>query len=355
MITQEMHIEIDLELQKLNSQYTKNILSQEKDWFLNNEVIKFLKQRKSPNSNIKRTGFQDTAKRVEDLKELIKVKNLPVSTDNAGESYITLPPNYFDYVRLDAYLSKDCDSLKASSTSVTYYKTVFDLNLPDDTSLTTFSISVTTPSGTTSLFNINTLPTDYLTNDEFKKQQFLLIKALLIQLPDTVEGVFTSPDLYWEREGYNYRSEAFTLITTDEVNYVTVDVNGTVTNYNTTNSIVSEYDKNSLGLISSMRIVDDEFQRDIINSSLSKSTIHSPISVLREGVAVVTPPKSAILGRVDLVYICKPTLIDLVLGSNLNVSTKVAKEIVSNTIRFLKALVDTNNYQAYTQENILIE
>ena len=53
--------------------------------------------------------------------------------------------------------------------------------------------------------------------------------------------------------------------------------------------------------------------------------------------------------------ICKPNIIDLFLDSNLNVSDKVAKEIVGNTIRFLKGLIGDKNYQAYAQENTLIE
>ena len=104
-----------------------------------------------------------------------------------------------------------------------------------------------------------------------------------------------------------------------------------------------------------LRVVNEEFLTDIENSHLSKSRVNSPISVLREGVNELSEIEGAIFSKIHIVYFCKPTTIDLLLDSNLNMSNKVCKEIVSNTVRFTKGIISDTNYQTYIQENTLIE
>ena len=74
MTVKEMHIGIDMILQKVNSNVISSFEPEEKDWVLNEEVNRFIKQRLSILSNEKRLGFQDTQKRVDDLKNLITSK-----------------------------------------------------------------------------------------------------------------------------------------------------------------------------------------------------------------------------------------------------------------------------------------
>ena len=355
MTTQEMHIEIDLELQKINSQNNRNIVPQEKDWFLNNEVIKFLKQRSSRTSNLKQIGFEDTVKRVEDIKDLVRIANRPIMTNNRGKKYITLPSDYFGYIRFDAYSFKACLDINSKRMLVEKYKTTFKLNLPS-TTLETFNISLVTASGSTVMFDITDLPANYLTNDTFDKQKFLLIQALKIKLASKFKEVLSpNSQLYWENEGYNYNSYTFTLISDKPFISINVLVNTTAIVNNAITFTDIMYDFKDTPLKANIRIIDEEFLTDVENSHLSKSRPKSPTSVLREGVMELSDLNSVIFGSVDIIYICKPTIIDLLLDSNLNMSDKIAKEIVGNTIRFLKGLIGDKTYQAYAQENMLIE
>lgn len=355
MTTQEMHIEIDLELQKINSQITKNILPQEKDWFLNKEVIKYLQSKVNPTSNIKKLGFEDTAKRVEDIRDFIRSANKPIETNSQGKQFIPFPSDYFGYIRFDSLAYKDCENVIVVPTLVPYYKTTFIIELPSNT-LDSYIINLVTSNGTTKVFDIDDLPDKYLTNSEFKKQEFLLHQALKIRLKDTIAKAL-SPDieLYWELNAYDYNSISFTLESIVPFSSVNVVTNGTgVVNTVTTVSknIVSASDTS---LKAKIRLIDDEYLTDAENSHLSKSRPQSPIGAVREGVLELSKISGAIYGSVNITYICVPNKIDLLLNSNLNVSDKVAKEIVSNTVRTLKGILETRDYQTYAQENILTE
>ena len=57
MNIQEMHVAINTEMNKINSALFENILPQEIDFALNNNILRFAKQRYSVQSNLKQKGF----------------------------------------------------------------------------------------------------------------------------------------------------------------------------------------------------------------------------------------------------------------------------------------------------------
>jgi len=69
MTVNDMHIAIDLELNKLNSNLYDIILPQEKDYFLNRAQERLIKQYYSPKSNKKGEGFEMSQKRIDDLRK----------------------------------------------------------------------------------------------------------------------------------------------------------------------------------------------------------------------------------------------------------------------------------------------
>jgi hypothetical protein len=359
MTTQEMHIEIDLILQKINSQGTKNILPQEKDWFLNNAVIDYLQQKINPSSNVKQLGFEDTAKRVEDIKDLIRVVNKPIQINNRGESFITFPSNYFGYIRFDSRLRKSCTTDNTVPSTGTVYKNTFKIVLSSGI-LNSFTISILKNAVVTDLFTLTDLPSGYINSSEsFDKQGTFIIKALKILLTKKVKEVL-SPDteLYWEKEGSTYTPLSFTIVsntafTSITTNIVTDTTSNVVTD--TSTSLITTYTINQMPLKAKIRVVDDEFLTDIENSSLSKSRANSPVSVVRESCLILSKLQDAIYGSVDITYICMPNLIDLLLNNDLNVSDKVAKEVVKLACTRLKGILESQDYQTYVQENILTE
>lgn len=357
MTAQEMHLEIDLKLQKLNSNITKNILPEEKDWFLNNEVLKFIKQRTDSLSNRKNTGFQDTAKRVEDIKDLIRTKNSFVELNNRGENIVHFPSNYLHYVRFDAHMIKTCNITK-SKTKTNLYSCKVDLAFPNNT-LDDYSINlVSSTNSTTTIFNATDLPDNYIVNNEFSKQKFLLVKALKIKLETKLqEALSPNSQIYWENDStIVIESDAafnnITIIKSNENNNTSSDV---VLNYAPVSKEVEYYPLKMTPLKAKARIVSEEELTDIENSTISKSRAKSPVSVIQQNFLKFSKLSDVVIGSVDVVYICQPTLIDVHLNSSLNMSNNNCKEIVSNTIRFIKALIQSNNYNTYVNENVLIE
>lgn len=355
MLVQEMHIEIDLELQKLNSQFNMAIQPEEKDWFLNNEVRKFMKQRLDPLSNRKKIGFQDTTKRLEDLRDLVKTRNVPVLTDSIGRKFIELPSFYFQYIRFDILSFKSCITPQPSITSQTTYEATINLAL-EDTVPATYTIVMNDGTNDITLFDIADLPTGYLNGTNLTAQRFRLIEAIRIKTREVLTREFNSDfDLYWEGVDNSYDLSKFRIKSTRQINNITVTSDGNV-NTNTIDVVTTpSYLRTVTPLVSNARIIDAEFYRDAVNSHLSSSTPKSPIGTIEGNRAYFSEPNSVVFGSADITYVCMPTTISLSLNSNLNMSTSSAKEITGNTVRFIKALIQDNNYEVYAKENILIE
>ena len=349
MTTREMHIQLDLELQKLDSFNTKNLLPQEKDWFLNNEVLKFIKSRIDPKSNIKGTGFQSTNKRLDDLKDFISLD--PKLIKNEEGSYM-LPSDFLYPVRIDVNSYKDCDGIDYDYTDITYYKHTIDLNFLNSISaykiFTKYADSVE-PS--ICIFDIDTLPSSYLNKDTLLSNKFLLLRALQIELETELKELYPSAKLYWDVK------KKFTLtVITDKQIILTLDRANTVNDVEATVTIIENEEVTSNLLpTAEARIQKEEAFTDTANSSLTGALQHSPLARIRNSSVYIHSAKSVIVSTVAMAYIRKPRFISLSLNSNIETDYDTSIEIVSNTVRFLKSIVDTGNYEQYIRENTLIE
>lgn len=71
MTIEEMHIAVNLGVQKIASFQVDNLLPQEIDHELNDAMFSFIKQRYSPGGNKYRDGFEQSQKRIDDLRALV--------------------------------------------------------------------------------------------------------------------------------------------------------------------------------------------------------------------------------------------------------------------------------------------
>lgn len=358
MTTQELHIGLDLELQQLNSFKNKNFLSQEKDWFLNKEVLKFIESRLSPESNMKGTGFQDTTERIKEFDSLVKTSPvLYLEENDEGNGLVSLPSDYFHYISADIYLAKDCNSnIKNSKTNK--YKVSFNISIDTDL-LETLLIQITTSEGLITLFDFTKdLPEGYLESLDFKKQIFMLVKALKIILPRKLKTALNNTpfDLYWEydKDG-NYYSNTFFLYSDVLIYNALTIVNNSTLNVASTIKTETKYDLSKYPFKHNIRLVDNEYYTDAINSHLAQSSIKSPLCRLLKNQMEIAKPKNAVMGGVRLTYICKPTLADLLLNSNINMNRVTLDKVLVNTVSYIKSIISSPNYNVYKQENILIE
>lgn len=107
MTAAEMHIAFKLGLDKVASFAYPNFLSQEVDFFLNQAQLRVIKQRYDGN-NQKREAFEETQKRVDDLRTLVKVDStLPVLVTTPRRRYrYTLPNDYMFGIMYDGSITK---------------------------------------------------------------------------------------------------------------------------------------------------------------------------------------------------------------------------------------------------------
>lgn len=357
MLIEEMHIGIDMELQKVSTYTQRNLQPQEIDWFLNKEVIKFIKQRTEPLSNLKRKGADDTIKRYEDLSDLTKEKELDIelNSDNTIGTCI-LPDDYYSYISSNSNVKQLCDGVTNTFETKSLYVCVVPLTFTNNLVVTEYKIEINEDSGDTELFRLSTsLPSGYIQNVDINKQRFMLLKGIKIKLPTALESHSSNTySLYWERYKDMFYNNSFIIVSTTPFNSIS-----TTTNLDAPVVFSSEQKdykvlSDSSILWAKNRIVEDEFLQEMKGSYLSKSSPESPILSIEQGILKIEFPISTICKKVKLRYTSNPTILDKALSNNLNMKDTIANEIVSNTVRFLKG-VFKGDYQTYLNENVMIE
>lgn len=140
MTVNEMHIAVNLGVQKLASFQVDNLLPEEIDHELNLAQLRFIKQRFNARSNRLGKGFEQSQKRIDDLKSLI-VEHQD-NTQYYGEVYTskyspiyvdryTLPLDYLFLVSVRAETKYSCTAAPEQRKIVSSLRYVkFDLNPP---------------------------------------------------------------------------------------------------------------------------------------------------------------------------------------------------------------------------------
>jgi hypothetical protein len=347
MTTQELHIGIDLELQSVNRQNKKGLLPQEKDWFLNREVLNYINNL-SDNSS-KKPNFQNTIKNLEDIEELVVVSS--IKEVKGGK--VILPSNSFRLISATAYCSDDCN-VPVILSNKTKHITRFNVTI-NQNNLNTFQININSNTGVQTVFTLNDLPLNYINASEFNRQQFLLNKALQIKLKKKFNEILNDDvELYFNKYEQSFNDNSFILVSNKLVNNIIVTQNTTSVTYVTTKKFETEYNINSLHKVP-VRIVKNEFNNLIEKSHLSGSSLNSVSAIYIDNHLQFNESTSVVVKAFKCIYVRNPTLIDLLLNSNSELNTDTLNKVVSNTVQFLKAVVTDANYQTFARENILTE
>ena len=133
MNIQEMHVSIQGEMNKMNSFLFDTFTPQEIDLAINKCINMFVNQRYSPDSNLKRKGFEMSQKRIDDLRTLVvsnytEITPLPQTydPDYTEKVQFFFPGNYYHAVASRFKLSHDncgtAPSILTSTNTYTLYK-----------------------------------------------------------------------------------------------------------------------------------------------------------------------------------------------------------------------------------------
>jgi len=108
MTIQEMHIAVNLGVQKIASFQVDNLLPQEIDHELNNAMHRFIKLRYSPLGNKYQDGFEQSQKRIDDLRNLVVTNriNSIFNGETLTDFFVDRSPLPLDYMFLVSVLAE---------------------------------------------------------------------------------------------------------------------------------------------------------------------------------------------------------------------------------------------------------
>lgn len=358
MNAQELHIDFDINLQKINTNATRNILPREKDWLLNKETIKFLNKRTRGISDFKKKGFEEDTKRLKDVEPLIRSevidvelieddtqKNVPVNSKLKIGRFI-LPSFNFKNVSADCTFYKDCEESggKKQDRNVTIYK----LKLPRNSE--NFKVIVNTGGKASVLYDTAVLPDNYL-NGEY----IYLLKSFIISLRNKLRLIksFENIKIYYEWYAGTYEEDTFYIVGGSNLN-VHIEL-GDVKGFVPFEKKVIPFHISDIEITKPARLTSHELVNWKVHSNLGTSLQESPLITFNKGYGYAYFPKNIIIKSVKLTYICTPNLIDIDLDQSLNLDTDICAEVVAHTTRFTNALLESGNYKEYFNETNLIE
>ena len=359
MNAQELHIDFDINLQKINSNATRNIEPREIDWLLNKETIKFLNKRTRGISDSKKKGFEEDTKRLKDVEpliisEVLKVEQLVKegTADTRNPELIPkgrfiLPSFNFKNVSATCLFYKDCKESggEDKERNVTIYK----LKLPKE-DFNDLKIIVNTGGKTNVLYTTDDLPIDYL-NGEY----IYLLKSFVISFRNKLRTIpsFKDIKIYYEWYAETYEEDTFFIIggSTLDVSMIRGDEKIFIPR----ESKIIPFHISAIDITKPVRFVSHELVDWKLYSNLGTTLQESPIVTFNKGYGYAYFPKNIIIKSVKLTYICTPSLIDIDLGQSLNLDTDICAEIVAHTTRFTNALLESGNYKEYFNETNLIE
>jgi hypothetical protein len=342
MTAKEMHIGVDLLLQKINSNFIDVFEPEEIDWALNEEVLRFVKQRFSAKSNDKQKGFQDGQKRLDDLKALIEPASLFCIPRDSNSVYNYLPHDYLTLIN-DRTITTDLCGALYNPTKVALVKNISCIQIADDSInlYSTFKIFF----NNLQVFNIVDYPT--FMNPVPVSAKFALINLVIQVLED--QGYVCKYSEY-----YDSRCPQGIIVVTD--NSIDIDVeyvSGTVS----TNSVASNKERINVttGSENPNRLCDQEDLYDLLNSSFGTTISSSPISTLEKDKIIVFHKQKFIPSTINISYLRKPRKINLSLGQDCDLDEWIQQEIIDNTAKRLAGIVESPNYRAIINENLLKE
>lgn len=351
MNPQEMHIGIDQILQKVNTNTTYTFKDEEKDWALNEEVLRFIKQRINPKSNDKKEGFESTQKRYDDLRALIVPNlSLPVYTKTGDSLFTYLPADYIGLINnrssVTTLCGKSFDSFALENKTVFYrvWKlpnsfdnfTTFNLVLDGDI-IYSRTTPIPSPKSNFVLFNdIIEILLRY--GIQAKYESFLDIYE-----PNAIIIFCGDDDIVLNYAYYAVFPEAFppSIIGVQFGTTYTKTLQGLVQIPTSLKEIPN-------------RLIETDYLYDILSSTILTTKEHSPVTNLEKEVLVVWHKQKFIVSSLRIDYIRKPRKINLSLNVGCDLSENVHTEIVENTAKRLAGLTD-NNYRNIINENLLKE
>ena len=376
-----MHLAIQQGVDKINSLQADMLLSEEIDIELNKSMSRFLNT-KYGKHNIFNKGFEESQKRIDDLRSLVKEYSAPVIfkeqyDNNFWIDQFRLPSDYLYLVnqRSELFID-DCNVIgyALDDNTPTSYAVVPLNNLYNETSfIEKFSLladptntSLGIVNLTTINFNLYTYPGDIMN-----------LRDDLIDPANWTSGI----EIYWEQYGQLHYPNSFIVIinttTYDWFNWdssITNAVSGsnlisvvignfiTSSDWDDDNNTVAygEYVVEGLGAKRIAAGATREFafnkfvQQDdifkLLDDPFNTTKYTSPLTTIRGEYIDIYTSAIFIIDKVKITYIRKPRRISLPLGVNCELPEHTHQEIVDMTVSSILEGISDPRYKSHQLE-----
>ena len=362
MTASEIHINLGILLQKVNTHRSKNFLPQELDMLFNLTLNTFKNKKTDLFSNPKQVSLFDTQTSLDNLTSLIETEKLYPITNNEEGAIVLLPFNFYTWINASSVLAYDCAESVISTTNkiVKTSKILYNLKNININNITSFKIDITydkesdTSVITSNIFDFTLLPVDYIAQDNVKDyiKSFVFIQALIktIQLKLDVINKDRINKLYVK---YDNLDEALILTTVGTLT-TTLATNIAAYNFVTKVDFLPKIElKNTF--ITPITISDTEYEPFINNSRLSGGSVEELRAVRTAKQIKIKIPKSVKLSYITVTYLRKPRQIDYLLGIGSDLPDEVINKVIADTVQLIKGIIATDSYDKFVKENILID
>jgi len=361
MVVQEMHIDFDVKIQKIDSNAIDTFLPQEIDWLLNLGQLKLLRKHGARGLNRRKEGGEDSFNRYEDFNHLIKRVLLP-AVINTDDDYVSavLPYDFFDYRNGKVKSFYNCHGItKTVLNNINYHSYVeFADSATSPNKFTNFNLAIVrnlsgvpvyTDLFTAANFNLN-FGLSFTSNEE----KFIIINHVLEVV--NRNGLI---EVRWERYGDIYKPNSFIFITNDSsIDAIRIQYDAVDTNVLVVNNLYDSYADVNTAIIknrASLRLVETEELNDALDHPYAKTIYDSPITALRGGQIQVYHDEKFIANTISIDYIRKPRLISLSLNQSCEIAESRHDVIVDFAVQLASAYIGSEVHKYILNENLINE
>lgn len=359
-----MHIAVNLGVQKIASFQVDNFLPQEIDHELNIAMDRFIKQRYNPMSNRYRRGFEQSQKRIDDLRNLVVDRTLP--TFYAGDTVqddmdfsfdrAALPNDYLFLVNVLARLNYNCEPAQIIINTSEYKYIKISLT-PPETGYVLVDVQTQLQSGQSNeslIQNESGLTmNDLMDNTNYTSGTPVLSLENLSTNSATVETSPTndSNEIFVRLEGEDYDGDL--LVTqvwkhpvTNEVIIVQPQegpIVVTVTKRTTNNAKTKT--------VGCMYVQHDDLYM-LLNNPFNKTKDGYPKYTIQENFIDVHTDDSFVVNDVKIKYIRRPSRIDKFQGVGCELPEHTHQEIVEMAIKSILEGIQDPRYTSQNNETL---
>lgn len=359
MSPREIHIAIDLGLQKLGSFAYDNIKAEFIDYTFNRMGDAYITEKTTKPLDPKQIGFEDVQSRLATIRELVTETDLTVLEDTSQKRQSAiLPHNFLTFIEAEAETAFTCDDSDITYTTTASNEYISVISFKEDD----FDVVTATPFSLVKIYKvISGTPTevfdfsDYSTGLSDIEERFTIVNLAIQEINRTQTNI----KVYWEKYRDLFHPQSFIFVADSTLAGQSMKIEYTATADATTAFSVVSYTK-FLAVTSTDYDEKDTFCRLLSNEDVYHMISHpfggtspeSPIITISNDKLIAYINKRFILKGLTLKYIRKPRRMNLPLNQSYEIQdSRALAKIIDMTVEYLAIALESQGSQGLMIEN----